>query len=70
MTRATQTSFPILDRILDAEAEGTHDLLAEVLSGDTHTAEHVSATLTDAGVPVSASTIRTYRRSLRQKEKR
>ena len=70
MTRATQTSFPILDRILDAEAEGTRDLLAEVLSGDTYTAEHVSATLTDAGFPVSASTIRTYRRSLRQKEKR
>ena len=50
--------------------QGRIDLLAEVLTGNTHTAEHVSATLTDAGFPVSASTIRTYRRSLRQKEKR
>ena len=66
MTKATQTSFPILDRILDAEAEGTRDLLAEVLSGGTHTAEHVSATLTDAGFPVSASTIRHFRRTLRR----
>lgn len=61
------TGFPILDRILDGESDKTRDDLLDVLSGPTYTAEHVSAVLTDAGHPVSASTIRTFRRSLNRK---
>ena len=64
---STTTYFPILDRIIDAESDETRDLLVEVLGDPTFTAEYVAATLTDAGNPVSATTIRTYRRSLRRK---
>ncbi len=67
MTTTPQTGFPILDRLLADEEDETRDSLANILSGGTFTAEHVSTTLTEAGFPVSASTIRTYRRSLRQK---
>lgn len=61
------TGFPILDRLLDAESDDTRDDLLDALGSPTLTAEHVSATLTEAGHPVSASTIRTYRRSLNRK---
>lgn len=69
MTAIPQTGFPILDRLLADEEDETRGSLADILSGGTFTAEHVSTTLTEAGFPVSASTIRTYRRSLRQKGK-
>ena len=58
--------FPIIDRLLEGEDEDLRDELADILSSDTFTAEHVASTLRDAGHPISASTIRTYRRSLRQ----
>jgi len=60
------TGFPILDRLLEAEDEETRDDLLDVLSSDNFTAEHVANVLTEAGHPVSASTIRTFRRSRRQ----
>ena len=60
------TGFPVLDRILAAEADDTRDMLAEVLADPTFTAEYVAATLTDAGHAVSASTIRHFRRTLRR----
>ena len=62
------TGFPVLDRILAAEADDTRDMLAEVLADPTFTAEYVANTLGDAGHPVSASTIRTYRRRIRGQE--
>ena len=59
------TGFPILDRIIEAEADETRDSLLEVLGDSTFTAEYVATTLTDAGHAVSASTIRHFRRTLR-----
>lgn len=61
------TGFPILDRLLGSEDEDTRGDLLDILSSDTFTSEHVSRTLTDAGHPVSASTLRAYRRSLRRR---
>ena len=61
------TSFPIIDKILAAEPEASRPYLQEVLGGDSFAAEYVSGVLTDAGHPVSASTIRTYRRSLKRR---
>ena len=61
------TGFPILDRIIQLEDEDSREDLLDILSGSHYTAEHVAHTLTGAGFPVSASTIRTYRRSLKRK---
>lgn len=60
------TGFPILDRLLEEESDETRDDLLDVLGGKTHTAELVSHMLTEAGHPVSVTTIRTYRRALRR----
>ena len=57
------TGFPILDRLLGSESNATRDDLLDILTSPTFTAEHVSLTLTEAGHPVSASTIRTFRRA-------
>lgn len=58
--------FPIIDRLLEGEDEDLRDGLADILASDTYSAELVATTLRGAGHRISASTIRTYRRSLRQ----
>lgn len=60
------TRFPIIDRILEAESDETRDDLLEILTSKAYTAEFVSQTLTEAGHPVSASSIRTFRRAWRK----
>lgn len=59
------TAGPKLAAAVDTMDDRTRDAFRSHLLGDT-SAEYLAGWLTRAGTPVSASTIRTYRRSLRQ----
>lgn len=55
-----------VDAILESLEADERALLEDALANRRHTAEALAAILTETGHPVSASTIRTYRRSLQR----
>lgn len=62
---AESTGFPTLDRIIDLFPQDRRLSILEILKGE-RSAEKLALTFKKYGIPVSASTIRTYRRSVRQ----
>ncbi|KPC89326.1 hypothetical protein ADL35_02505 [Streptomyces sp. NRRL WC-3753] len=57
---------PTLEAIYAALGDDEREVVAQVLVDSPLTAEAIAAVLTANGHPVSASTIRTYRRALRR----
>lgn len=67
---AAVARFPVLAKVLEGAEGEIRDAVFLRLRGPVPTAEQLSRRLIELGSPVSASTIRTYRRDLAEREEK